>query len=266
MDGATESAVLDLLRGAHADAIAHPGGRAAVDARAGSLLLGLLAELDPARAPEARLEFPAAAGASSPGGLIYRTTPDGKISGAGLGETPDATLTSMAKTDPERALAGASALRDTDLRFAALAGIAEATAEARPALAAQAANEAYGLLDAGVAQAETGYTANLAHAYVLLGDRARGAEVASRALDAADTHAQQAEAQYDLTDPEAVAKLMQQLLLPAETLTYTYAAVASFMPRLAIRHARGCQCQVVKPLMLAKIAHNLAAPAAPEPN
>ncbi len=256
LDSESEDAILSLLRHAHANAVANPS-MAAVDRRGGALLLSILEQIDAQSAEEARAEFPAASQTNPDGAPVIYASPAGKVIGAGSGPEAPAQISELAPSDPDGALADAAKLISEEQRFGALAGIAQALARAHPRRAARAAGEAYGLIDDDIAQADTGYMADLAQAYSLLGAPGRAAEVAGRALDAADAHAAQAEAGYDLSDPDAVARLAGQLLLPAVGLSYPYAEVAEFLPRLALAHARDCNCKVLKPLVLARLAEAL---------
>lgn len=256
MAGQVESAILALLASVKADATAHHH-RSVVDARGGSMLLAVLDQFDPEQAQTARTDYPAAAGASFGGGAVYQTSPAGHVTGITLGQSLPSQLSHMAADNPAGALAGAADLKDKDSHFAALAGIAQQLAKSRPQMAAEAASQAYQLLDNDVAAAEAGYTANLANAFHDLGDYEKAQQVAGVALEAADAHAQQAEEQFDLSTPEAVAKVTHDLLLPAVALSYPYDELAPRFPGLTLQHARNCQCKVAQPLILAKIAEGM---------
>lgn len=256
MAGQVESAMFALLASLKADSAAHRE-RSVVDARGGSMLLSVLDQFDPERAQAARIQYPAAAGANFGGGAVYQTSPAGQVTGMRLGQSLPSRLSQLAANDPEGAIAGATSLADRDSRFAALAGIAQQLAKSRPQMAEQSASQAFGLLDKDVAAAETGYTANLADVFHDLGDVEKANQVAEVALSAADAHAQQAEEQFDLSTPEAVAKVTHDLLLPAVALSYPYDDLAPNFPSLALQHARGCECKVAKPLILAKIAEGM---------
>lgn len=258
MDEQVENAILALLSHARKDARSHPE-HATPDRRGAAMLLALLDGFDPQAAQAAKIQFPAAASASFGGGLIYETSPRGKVTGASIGRPIENRLDDMAASDPERAMNGAAKIKNKDERFAALAGIAYQAAHSRPVLAGNAADQAYELLDSDVAAAETGFAANLANAYAVLGVMGRASDAAGIVLDAADLHAVQAEDQFDLSTPDGIANLSNNLILPAVAISYPYANLASHFPRLVLQHAHNCECAVLRPLVLAKLAEGMTA-------
>ncbi|MGH9487206.1 MAG: hypothetical protein ACRD04_06395 [Terriglobales bacterium] len=264
MDSEVGDAIASLLHNLKVNAGQHrdlqPG-----DSRVGSELLAILSDIDPEYAEELRAQYPAASTARQPPRIVLYASPTGKIVGAG---GPDAAiaLSQLAARDPAGAISGALGFHDKGMRFGALANVALALAASRPELARQTAADAYALLDKDMAMAATGATGKLAQAYAKLGDPARSAEVAGLALQAADTHAQQAESQYDLSTLAGQAAAERGPSLPSALLTFTYRLVATVQPGLALAAARACECPVMKALVLAKIAVGMTpAGTKPEP-
>jgi hypothetical protein len=139
-----------------------------------------------------------------------------------------------------------------------LAGIADALAKGRPALAAPAADRAYALLNKNVALAETGFAVQLGEAFARLGDAGRSSEVTGIALGAADVHAREAEAQYDLASGNGIAEAVAHIDLAALGLSLPYQLAAAYDPADALRHARACKCRLARPLILANLARAIA--------
>lgn len=260
MDDQVEDAALGLLADARSDREAHPS-HAAGDERGSALLLGLLTGMDPARAQDERAQYPEDASVTQrrPPTLLLSQT------GKALGFEPVSPLTNrllgLAAVNPAGALADAVQINDKSARFGAFASIADALARTKPQQAAQAADSAYALLDEAMASAGTVGTAMLARAYSELGKVPRAAEVATQALDAANKHAEQAQGQLDLADPNGAAKAATGMAWAEPVLTRAYGIVAAFLPSLALREAHGCNCAAALPLILAKIATAVAHPA-----
>ncbi len=252
MDSQVEDAIISLLHNLKTDAEQHSSHQSN-DARAGSELLALLSDIDPERTGELRAQYPAASTARPPPNVVLYASPAGKILGVG-GPNPVIGLRELAARDPGGAMSGALSLRDKSARFGSLAAVALALAAGKSARARQAADDAYAMLDKDMAQAATAATATLAQAYAKLGVPGRSAEVAGLALQVADTHAQQGESQYDLSTLAGQAAAERGLTLPSLFLSLTYMQVATVLPAPALAAARACECPVMKPLLLAKIA------------
>lgn len=256
MDGGVEDAAIALLAGAHADA-AQQRDHTAADERGSARLLALLDQLAPDRAAELKARYPADVAAPTNNGIIMLSS-TGKVEGVAVGQDPPHKLSALAASDLDGALAGAVGLTNKNTRFAALAEIAKVSVKAHPQRAAQAADEAYALLDKDVAASESGYVGELGHAYAQLGQPDRAQELADMALDDVNQSAANIEGQWDLSSPEGVARVEEHLVIPSAIVAAEYHAVAAFLPAVALGHARACDCQVLQPLILAAIAESLS--------
>ncbi|MGH9486070.1 MAG: hypothetical protein ACRD04_00565 [Terriglobales bacterium] len=255
MDSQVEDAIESLLHNLNAYTGQHRNFQPR-DSRTGSQLLALLSDIDTEQEEELRAQYPAASTSRPPPHIVLYASPTGKIVGAG-GPNPLNALSELAARDPAGAMSGALGLRDKEARFGALAAVALTLATGKPDRARKAAADAYALLDKDMAMAATSATATLAQAYAKLGVPGRSAEVAGRALQAADTLAEQAESQYDLSTLAGQAEVEEGLLLPSLILTVAYRQVATVWPAQALAAARACDCPVMKALVLSGIAVGL---------
>ncbi|MGH9488620.1 MAG: hypothetical protein ACRD04_13655 [Terriglobales bacterium] len=255
MDGEVEDAALALLQQAHRAAASNPA-HAGSYARGGAHRLALLEQLDPERAATERAAFPAAGGVAANPGII-ELSPTGQPVGVAAGPGAAVRLGQEATKQPGEALADAAKLNDTNAHFSALAEIALTLAKAHPQHARTAADAANELLDTNVAMAEDGYAVDLAHAYAELLEPGREQDVARQAAAALNTHAQQSEAQMDVSTPEAVANTEKHLFLPSLLSTSEYKNLASFDPADAWAQVQQCRCPILQPLIFAKIAETM---------
>ncbi|MGN6594233.1 MAG: hypothetical protein ACTHJX_15170 [Terriglobales bacterium] len=148
--------------------------------------------------------------------------------------------------DPSDQPAGAA-------QFRMLLARAEMAARRLPAEARSFADQAAGLLDAGLWSSQAAVATRLAQVYQQLSDRPDAARILARALDQADADARAADQQY-LGDSSRQPQLAQDLEKLAAPVIEIYSLAARVDFETTARRAEQAQYVILKPMVLARIA------------
>jgi hypothetical protein len=243
-------------------------------------LLNLLRHVDPQRAADEAQRWPALAtlaaeppapeiALSAIGSALTFTTANGPRftvggpggrGGRGDSPQPDA-VQATAPQSGQFSMSvnvSASALDPSDppagaAQFRMLLAQAEMAVRRQPAAARSYADQAAGLLDAGLWSSQAAIATRLAQVYQQLSDGPDAARILARALDQADTDARAADQQY-LGESSSQPQLAQDLEKLAAPVIEIYSLAARVDFETTARRAEQAQFVILKPMVLARVA------------
>jgi hypothetical protein len=130
---------------------------------------------------------------------------------------------------------------------------AEMAVRRQPAAARSYADQAAGLLDAGLWSSQAAVATRLAQVYQQLSDGPDAARILARSLDQADADARAADQQY-LGDSSRQPQLAQDLESLAAPVIEIYSLAARVDFETSARRAEQAQFVILKPMVLARVA------------
>jgi hypothetical protein len=239
-----------------------------VNARSTSGLLGLLQSIAPDRAAELKASYPELVVVPKRPEL-YDTQGENGEWKRSLTEPADWQAEEMAAKDPDGALKFAAGQQDVPTRFRALAAVALALADSKPAEARQAAAQAQALIrdDQQLNNLEMAHAAvKLGKAWSKLGDQSSARAFVIRLLDYADQRAASFDSTYRAAPEDANASgpsatktktfLASQLETsePSYVIQDIYSLAGEVDFDLARRRLQSLPCDILLPLTTAQVA------------